>query len=86
MQFAQTSDVHMLPCGSVVNRPLPSEYCRNFKIFKFLASDFGTVSMRKRFCACAYEFLFAVTESVVHGVHKVVIRSSFGTIWQHKVS
>ena len=33
-----------------------------------------------------YEFLTMVTEGVVHSVHKVVIRSSFHVIRQHKVS
>ena len=36
--------------------------------------------------ACAYEFLTVVTQGVVHGVHKIVIRSAFGVIQQHKVS
>ena len=35
---------------------------------------------------CADEFLAKVTEGVVHGLYKVVTRSSFGPIWQHKVS
>ena len=33
-----------------------------------------------------YEFLTTGTEGVVHGVHKVVIRSSFGVIWLRTVS
>ena len=36
------------------------------------------VGMRRHFCA--YDFLTTVTKDVVHGVHKVVIRSSFGVI------
>ena len=42
--------------------------------------------MRRQFRACAYEMPTTVTKGVVHGVHKVVIQSSFGLIWQHKVS
>ena len=43
-------------------------------------SDFGTVTMRRQFHICAYEFLTMVTEGVFHGVHKVVIQSSSGVI------
>ena len=38
------------------------------------------MSMRRRFCTSAYEFLITVSEGVVHDVHKVVIQSSFGVI------
>ena len=48
-------------------------------------SEVGTVSMFRRFRAYAYDFLIAVTEGVVHGVHKVVMRSSFGVIWRVEV-
>ena len=41
--------------------------------------------VRRRFCACTYEFLTTVTERVTHSVHKVVIWSSFGVIWRQKV-
>ena len=41
--------------------------------------------MRRRFCAYAYGFLTTVTEGVVHGVHKVAIRLSFGVLQRHKV-
>ena len=58
----------------------------SFEMYEIFTSDFGTVGMCRRFHACAYEFLTTVTEGVVHGVHKVVIRSSFGVIRQHKVS
>ena len=34
----------------------------------------------------ADEFLATVYEAVVHGVYKVVTRSSFGVIRQHKAS
>ena len=50
-------------------------------MFKISASEFGIVSMRRRFRACAYEFLAAVTKGVVHDVHKVVIGLSFSVIW-----
>ena len=40
------------------------------KMFKISASEFGTVE----------EFLATVTEGVIHGVYKVVIRSSFRLI------
>ena len=33
-----------------------------------------------------YELLTKVTKGVVNNVHKVVIRLSFGVIWQCKVS
>ena len=39
-----------------------------------------------RFHACAYEFLTTAPEGVVHGVHRVVMRLSFGVIQRHKVS
>ena len=42
--------------------------------------------MRRRFRACAYEFLTMVTEGVVQGVHKVVIRLSFGVTLRHEVN
>ena len=32
--------------------------------------------MHRQFCACTYESFTTVTEGVIHGVHKVVIRSS----------
>ena len=76
----------MQTCESLVNRLLPCRSYGSFEIFKISASEFGTVSMRRSFRACAYEFLNTVTEGVVHSVHKVVIRSSFGVMWQHKAS
>ena len=36
--------------------------------------------------ACAGEFFDTLTEGMVHGVHKVMTRSCFSVIWQHKVS
>ena len=36
--------------------------------------------------ACADEFLAMVTEGIVHGVYKIVTRSSFGVTWHHKAS
>ena len=48
------------------------------------ASDFGTICMCRQFST--YEYLTTATKGVVHGVHKVVVQSSFGVIWQHKVS
>ena len=80
------SGVSMQPCESVVNCPLPCESHRSVKMFKICASDFSTVSMCRRFHAYAYEVLTTVTEGVAHGVHKIVIRLSFGEIQQHKVS
>ena len=53
-------------------------------MFKISTSEFGTVSMRRQFRACAYEFLTAVTEGVVHGIHNVMIWLSFGVIRRHK--
>ena len=70
----------------MANRQIPCESYRSIKIFEFSASDFGSVCMRRRFCACAYDFLSRVTEGVVNGVNKIVIRSSFGVIWRHEVS
>ena len=54
-------------------------------MLKISASEFGTVSICRQFCVCAYEFVTMVTEGVVHGVHKVVIRS-FDVIRRHKAS
>ena len=67
------SDVRKQPCKSVVNHPSPCASYQSFRIFEVSVSDFGTVSMRRRFRACTYEFLSMITEGVVHGVHKVVI-------------
>ena len=67
---------HSLPCKSY----------RSLKQLKVSASDFGTMSMYGQFRASVYEFMIMVTKGVVHGVHKVVIQSSFGVIYQHKVS
>ena len=69
-----------------MNCPLPCESYGSFKLFKISASDFGTVSMHRSFCACAYHFLTTVTEGVVHSVHRVVIQSSSGIIQQHKAN
>ena len=66
--------------------PLPCESYRIFRLLKISASDFGTVGMRGQFRAYMNEFLATVTEGVVHGVHKVVIWSSFGVIRRYKVS
>ena len=70
-------DVCMRPEESEAIPPLPCACYQSFKIFE---------RMRIRFCVCAYEYFSMVTEGVVHGVHKVVIRSSFGVIRRHKVS
>ena len=46
------------------------------------------MSMRKRFCACVYEFFTFLTKGVVHGVHRAVIRPSlvkYGDIRRVKV-
>ena len=64
----------------MANRPLSYESYESFTLFKIFASDFGPVSMRRRFHAYAYEFPTMVTEGVVHCEHKVVIQSSFGVI------
>ena len=80
------SDIRMRPCESVANHPLPCMFYVSFKQFKISTSDFGTMSMCRRFRACTYELLTVVTEGVVHGVHKVVIQSSFGVTRRHKVS
>ena len=49
-------------------------------MFKISASDSLSASMRRGIQVCADEFLATVTEGVVHGVNKVVTRSSFGAI------
>ena len=67
----------MQPFESVANRPLPCMSYLSCKIFELCVSDFGTVSMHRRLCVCAYEFLTMVTEGVVHAVQKVVILSYF---------
>ena len=72
-------DVCTQPCESVVNRPLPCVSYQSFKIYEISAYDFGTMSMRRRFHACVYEFLSMVIESVVHYAHKVVIRCNMAT-------
>ena len=74
------------PSKSVSNCPLPCESYGSFKLFKISASDFSTMSIRRQFRLCTYEFLATVTESVVHSVYKVVIWWSFGVIRRHKVS
>ena len=84
--LGSASEVPVRPCESVVNGPLPCESYGSFKLFTISASDFDTVSVRRRFRTCAYEFLTTVTEGVVHGVHKIVNWSSFGVIQRHKVS
>ena len=78
----------MRPCESVENLPLPCESYGSFKLFKIPPppSDFGMQIVYTRFCACAYEFLTNVTKSMVHSVHKVVIRSCFAVIWRQQVS
>ena len=42
--------------------------------------------MHRQFHACVYEFLTTVTEGVVHGGYKIVIRLSFGVTGRHKVN
>ena len=74
------SEVSVRPFESVANRPLPCKCYGSFILFKLSVSDFGTVGMHRQFCVCTYEFLTMVTEGVAHGVHKVMIRSSFGVI------
>ena len=69
-----------------MNHPLPCTSYQSFNIFEVSASDFGTMSMRRRFRACTYEFLSTVAEGMVNGVYKVVIRLSFSVIQRHKVS
>ena len=44
-----------------------------FQKFYISASDFISVSMRRRFCAYANEFFTAVNKGVVHGVYQVVM-------------
>ena len=80
------SDICRRPWDSVENYPFPCESCRRFKILEVPSSDLGTVSMCRRFRACAYGFLTMVTEGLIHIVHKVVIWLSFSVIQWHKVS
>ena len=58
---------------------IPNPYAahRSFEMFKLSASDFGIMSMNRRKRTCTDKFLAAVSEGVVHGVYKVVTRSSF---------
>ena len=63
-----------------MNRPLPCASYGSFEMFKISASDFGTMSMGRQKQACTDRILATVTEGVVHGVHKVLIRLSFGVI------
>ena len=68
----------------MVKGTLPCVSYRSFKMFKNFVCEFSTVAMWRQFYS--YKFLTSVTEGVVHGVHKVVIRLSFGEIRSHKVS
>ena len=63
----------MRSCDTVAKCSLPCAFYGSYKMFKILASEFGTVSMCRRMQACADEFLATVTVGVVHGVYKVVI-------------
>ena len=56
------------------------------KMYKISASESGTTGMVRTMRACANELLALVTEGVVHGAYKVLIRLSFGLSWRHKVS
>ena len=62
---------HALPCTSYGN-------VKNVFHHKFSTSAFSTVDIHRQFHPCTFEFLTMVTEGVDHGVHKVVILSSFG--------
>ena len=55
-------------------------------MFQIFASDLGTVGLSRPKQACAGKFLATVTEGVVHGVYKVVTRSSVGVIQRHTAS
>ena len=79
------SDISMQPCESVASCPLSCEFYGRFKPFKIFVSDFDIMSMHRQFCPGTYQFLTTVTKSVVHGVKKVVIRSSI-IRWGHTVS
>ena len=69
------SDIRMQPCESVANHPLPCVSEASLEEFQISSSNFGTMSMHRRFRA--YEFLTTVTEGVDHGVHTVLIWLSF---------
>ena len=71
----------MAPCDTVVKCPIPFASYEILKCFKISTSEFGTVGMGRRIRACTNEFLATITEGVVHGVYKVVTRSSFTVIW-----
>ena len=70
----------MQPCHTVAKCPLPCGSYGNFKMFKISASEFGT-NIRRQMQACADELLVLVFEGVVHGVYKIVTRSSFSVTW-----
>ena len=74
----QLSVVSIQSYESVANCPLPCKSYGSSELFKISAFDFRIMAMYRWFCACTYEFLTMVTKGVVHRVHKVVIRSSFG--------
>ena len=76
--------VRMRPYDTMVKCPCVSYI--SFVRFKISASEFGTIGMRRRKQACTDQFLATVTEGVVHGVYKLVTKSSFSLIWRHKVS
>ena len=55
-------------------------------MFQISASEFGTVSIRRRMQAFADEFLAMVTEGVVNGVFSVVTWPYFSVTWLEKSS
>ena len=77
------SEVCIRPCDTVTKVLLPRVTYGSFKRFKISSSGLLTMSMRRRMRACADEFLAMVTEGLVHGVRKVVTRSSFSVILPH---
>ena len=70
----------MALCDTVAQHPLPCKSQGHFQMFKISVSEFGTPGRHRRFRICACEFVTTVSKGVVHGVHKVVIRPSFGVI------
>ena len=72
----------------MANGPLPCVSYEVLKCLKFPPLNFvpWTCADNSEHAHCADEFLATVAEGVVHSVYKVVTRSSFSVIRQHKAS
>ena len=69
----------MPPYITVAKCPLPCESHRSFKMFKISSSDFVLRACTDN-SKHARRMNFLLGKGVVHGLHEVVTRSSFGVI------